>query len=220
MYFVIDAILIALFVCVFWSGIKKGLAGNWVFNILRTIIAIGGAIGLAVGVYFLMDAFGWLSAMAQGVVRFFGNVSNNAGDVWDQDALVAVCKIIAFLPFALLTVILGYVGLYLLLGLVYEPFKHLRKFGWWKFVDNLLGSILNFAVYAGVVCAVFGVIHGINSGDAYKKVLGEANMTTPVNRSIEVALNGMHENLSAGPICGLVYEYNPLNGVFSSIFNK
>ena len=49
MFFIIDAIIIVMILLVFWFGIKRGLSGNWIFNILRTLISFGGAAGALLG---------------------------------------------------------------------------------------------------------------------------------------------------------------------------
>ena len=220
MFFIIDAILVALVLCVFWFGIKKGFSGNWIFNILRTVIAFGGAGGAAAGLYLLMDKFGWLAVMSDGVVGFFGNIKVNLGDVFTQETFVMVCKILAFIPFAILFAILGYVLTYWLLGILLKilsvPLNKLRQFTVWRVIDNILGCAFNLAILGGVTLAIFGVIHGLNSSDTYKHVLGE-NGNKNINHSIEVVLDGMHENLSAGVVTGLIYEYNPLNDMFKDL---
>lgn len=222
MYFVIDGILIALLICVFWFGIKKGLMGNWIFSIVRTILALGIGGGVAVGVYFLMNSLGFLSILSDGVVNFFGNVSNNVGDLLTQENFIKICMIIAFVPFGVLGFILGYVFGYWLLGVIAKvlryPIDKLREIRFWKVIDNILGSVLNLAVLGVVVLAVFGIIHGLNTGDTYKTLLGNAPIMEPFNHSVEVVLNGLHENLSAGPLCGFIYENNPLNSMFVGMF--
>ncbi|MBO4262977.1 MAG: hypothetical protein J5903_04260 [Clostridia bacterium] len=222
MFFLIDGVLIALLICVFWFGIKKGITGNWVFSIIKTVIALAGGGGAAAGMYFLMNGFGWLDVLSDGVVGFFGNITNNVDGLLTQANFVMVCKIIAFIPFAIFAFILGYVLVFWLVGLLFKvihtPFEKLRQWRLWRFFDNLLGSIFNLAILGGVVLAIFGAIHGINQGEKYKNVLGNAKVVQPFNESIEIVLNGMHENLSAGPLCGLIYEYNPLNDMFASMF--
>ena len=219
MYFIIDGILLALLICVFVFGIKKGLTGNWIFNILRTVIAFAGGIGAAAGVYFLMDRFGWLTAMSKGVISFFGNIRVNYGIALD-DTFRMVCKIVAFIPFAVLFCVLGYILVYWLLGLVLKiltvPLGKLREVFVWKVIDNVLGCIFNLALLVGVTLVIFGVIHGLNTGDTYTHILG-AGALPNVNHSIEIVLDNMHENLSAGVISGFLYEHNPLNGMFVNL---
>ena len=45
-----------------------------------------------------------------------------------------------------------------------------------------------------------------------------------IDKFVTPKLNNWHENISASPIGSLIYEYNPLNGVFEeivgNIFNK
>ncbi len=220
MFFIIDAVLVILVLCVFWFGIKKGLSGNWVFNILRTLIAFGGAAGAAAGMYILMDKFGWLTVMSDGVVGFFGNIKVNLGEMLTQETFITVCRILAFITFAILFAILGYVLTYWLLGIIFKilsvPLNKLRQFVVWRVIDNVLGCLFNLAILGGVTLAIFGVVHGLNSTDTYKHVLGE-NGNKNVNHSIEVILDGMHENISAGVISGLIYEHNPLNDTFKNL---
>lgn len=219
MFFILDGILVALILCVFWFGVKKGLSGNWIFNILRTLISFGGAAGAAVGLYFLMDNFGWLTVMSDGVVSFFGNIKVNLG--LTQQVFIEICRIVAFIPFAILFAILGYVLTYWLLGILLKvlsvPLNKLRQYTLWRVIDNLLGCAFNLAIVGGITLGLFGVIHTLNAGDTYKHVLGE-NSNANVNHSIEVILDGMHENISAGVVSGFLYEYNPLNDVFQGMF--
>ena len=218
MFFIIDAILVILTICVFLFGVKKGFSGNWIFNILRTLLAFGGGVGAAVGLYFLMDGLGWLTVMSDGVVSFFGNIKVDLA--LTQQAFIEVCRILAFIPFAILFAVLGYVLAYWLLGLLLKvlsvPLNKLRQFTVWRVIDNILGCAFNLAILGGVTLAIFGVIHGLNATDSYKYVLGKES-NAKINHSIEVVLDGMHENISAGVISGLLYEYNPLNEMFSDL---
>jgi len=99
MYFLVDAIFIVLLIFLIWVSIKFGFTRNFVFGIIRTIIGIAGAIGACVGVYLLMENFGWLDFMADGVANFFGMGAD----------LRIVAKIVAYLPFAVLFLIVGYI---------------------------------------------------------------------------------------------------------------
>ena len=221
MFFLIDAALVIMILLVFWFGVKKGLSGNWIFNILRTILAIGGGVGAAVGVYFLMDSLGWLTVMSDGVVSFFGNVKIDLVSLGlTPQTFAKICRVVAFIPFAVLFAILGYILAYWLLGLLLKvlsvPLNKLRQYTAWRVMDNILGCLFNLALLGGVTLAIFGVIHGLNANDSYKHVLGK-DFNPNINHSIEVVLDGMHENISAGVLSGFIYENNPLNDVFKNI---
>ena len=77
MFFLVDIFLLAILICVIWASVKFGFSRNFVFGILRTVIALGGGAALAFGVYMLMDGQGWLAYMSDGVRKFFGEVSSD-----------------------------------------------------------------------------------------------------------------------------------------------
>lgn len=244
MYFLIDAIIIALTVLLVVVSIKFGFSRNFVFGILRTIIGIGGAVGACVGVYLLMDKFGWLDYMADGVVGFFGNVSN-PGELLNDTTFRMIAKVIAFLPLALLFLIVGYIILHKLINwivkLVFLPFFVARKkCKVVKIIDNVLGLVLNLGLFFGVIFASFGFIHAVNTAkysdgtyvyENVSRIMFEDNTNAinqfagdTIDNIATPMLNKWHENLTASPIGSLIYEYNPLNGVFDEvvkgIFNK
>ena len=43
MYFIVDGLIIGIFLLAVWSSVKRGLSGHFVFGILRTIIGIAAA---------------------------------------------------------------------------------------------------------------------------------------------------------------------------------
>jgi len=244
MYFLIDAIIIALTILLVVISIKFGFTRNFVFGILRTIIGIAGALGACVGVYLLMDKFGWLDYMADGVVGFFGNISNPS-QLLNDTTFRVIAKVISYLPFAILFLIVGYILLHKLINwlvkLIFLPFFVARKkVGLVRFIDNALGLILNLGLFFGVIFASFGLVHAINTAEysdgtpVYENVsrIMFADTTNSVNKFaadtidnlITPTLNNWHENLTASPLGGLIYEYNPLNGMFDEmiegIFNK
>ena len=108
--------------------------------------------------------------------------------------------------------------------LVFKPVFDARKNGGkLKIADNVLGFILNFAFAAGVIMCVFATVHAFNEGDRYKNVSGAQDPEHPsfgqqiVNELSEPILSDLNESFTASPIGYLVYNYNPLNGVFSSL---
>ena len=226
MYFIIDGILIGIMVLIVVFGIRKGFTGHFIFNILRTVLAFACGAGAAVGAYFLMESFGWLDFMKDGVISFFGNITNTFGGAITQDSEVVgmIFKIIAFLPFGILALVLGYIIGYYLLGLIMKfitvPLAKLRKYTAWRVIDNILGTVVNFAILGAVVLAVFGAVHALNQNGKQNAVLGEDTPAEFANHSIEVVLTTMHENISAAPLGGLIYEYNPLNGMFAEMFGS
>lgn len=64
MFFLVDILLIAVLVCVIWASVKFGFTRNFVFGILRTVIALAGGAALCFGVYLLMDKFGWIDYLS------------------------------------------------------------------------------------------------------------------------------------------------------------
>ena len=176
--------------------------------------------------------------MADGVVNLFGNPA------WLIEAnpnnLRIVARIIAFLPFALVFLILGYILLHRLINLlvkgVFLPFFAARKKSKLvRWVDIALGLLLNLGLYIGFVLVLFGFIHGFNTvqtsdgdyvyddvsiilfgqnedPDALTDFLAETvdNITGP-------KLNRWHESLNASPIGGFIYRHNPLNGLFENV---
>ena len=227
MYFLVDAIFIVLLIFLIWVSIKFGFTRNFVFGIIRTVIGIAGAIGACVGVYLLMDNFGWLDFMADGVANFFGMGVD----------LRIVAKIVAYLPFAVLFLIVGYIVLHKLINwlvkLIFLPFfyarKHVKAI---KIIDNVLGLVLNLGLYFGIILASFGFIHGVNTVvdkdgtpvyDSVGSIIspeedGFAGFAADtVNKIVTPMFDNWHENLTAAPISGLIYEYNPLNGMFEGV---
>ena len=238
MYFIIDLVLILVLVSVVTAGIKFGFSRNFVFGILRTIIGMAGGIGACVGVFFLMHTFGWLDYMSQSLIDLFGNpawlIASNPNN------LRIVASIITFLPFAVLFLILGYILVHRLINwlvkLIFLPFFVARKkVKLVKGVDVALGIIFNLALYLGFVFALFGFIHGVNtvkdaSGDYLYDdmsiiLFGQNEDAGALNDFLADTVDGItgpmfnkwHESLSASPIGSIVYNYNPLNGLFEGI---
>ncbi len=245
MFFIVDLVLILILVMVIVASVKFGFTRNFIFGILRTIIGMAGAVGAAAGVFLLMNYFGWIDYLADPVVKFFGN------QTWFNQAnpnnIRIVAQIVAYLPFGVLFLILGYMLLHwlvnLLMKVIFLPFFHAKKHVTAvKIIDNTLGLILNLGLYLGVVFAIFGFVHGINtvqddSGDyLYDDVsivlFGDNEdpdaltdfLANTVDNFTGPMFNKWHESLSASPIGSLIYEYNPLNGMFeemvAGMFNK
>ncbi len=230
MYFVVDGLLIGLFLLVLVTSIKRGLSGHFVFGILRTIIGIAAGAAAVAGAYLLMTHFAWLDNMADGVAGFFGEIRMSLGII-TEDVYRLITGIIAFLPFAVLFFIVGYLlGTKVICGLIsliFYPIKALRKnAAIFRFLDNLLGIVLNVGLYAVVVLAIFGGVYVFN----YDRV--EADNTVSYELKEEVAdlaivdgdgflartisnfttpiLDGLNESFIAAPIASLIYENNPL----------
>ncbi len=227
MFFLVDILLIAALVCVIWASVRFGFTRNFVFGILRTVIALGGGAGLCFGIYLLMDKAGWLDYASDGVRRFFGEVSVNLGSVITDENYRFVAKIIAYLPFGILFLILGYVITYYLIKLVVRGFFSpvlycVKKYKWVKIVDNVLGLCFNVAVYVGVVACLFGGVHALNANGKYKDVAGKGESSDVakglINDFCEPMLTSLHEDFSAAVLGGIIYEYNPLNSTFEKLF--
>lgn len=229
MFFLVDIFLLAILVCVIWASVKFGFSRNFVFGILRTVIALGGGAALAFGVYMLMDGQGWLAYMSDGVRKFFGEVSSDAAAVLNDAQYRFVAKLIAYLPFGLLFFVLGYVITYYLIKLIVSLFFSpvltcIKKIRWVKIADNVLGLVFNLAVYIGVVVCLFGAVHALNEDGVYSNVAakGETEESVAkdvVNNFCEPVLTTLHEDFSASVIGGCIYEYNPLNNTFKKIFD-
>ena len=238
MYFIIDLVLLLVLAWVLFASIKFGFSRNFIFGILRTIIGMAGAVGACAGVFILMNMFGWLDFMADGIINLFGNPAwlNSA----NPNNLRIVAKIIAYLPFAVIFLILGYILLHklinLLVKLIFLPFFHARKkVKLVKGLDIALGLVFNLALFLGVVFAVFGFIHGVNTvktadgdlvyDDVSMVLFGKNEDPDALTDFLAETIDGMtgpmfnkwHESLTASPIGSLIYNYNPLNGMFEGI---
>ena len=238
MYFIVDLVLILLLLCIVFTSIKYGFSRNFVFGLLRTIIGMAGGIGLCAGAFILMNNFGWLDIMADAVVNFFGNPA------WLQASnpnnLRIVARIVAFLPFALILLILGYIILhrlinFLIKGIFLPFFVARKKVGLVRGLDIALGLIFNLALYIGFVLVLFGFIHGVNTvqtsdGDyVYDDVsiilFGENDdpdaltdfLANTVDNATGPMFNKWHESLNASPTGRFIYQYNPLNGIFEDV---
>lgn len=233
MYFIVDLLLLIILVFVIVASVKFGFTRNFIFGILKTIIGFAGAIGACVGVYFLMNHFGWLDYLSDAVVGFFGNVSNpNA--ILNDDTFRIVAKIIAYIPFGILFIILGYLFVNWFMGIlmkgiflpIFYARKHVKAV---KIIDNVLGLILNLGIYVGILLVAFGFVHGINSVNdgegepVYDKLSmalfneDESFIAETVNKFTGPMFNKWHESLTASPIGSIIYTYNPLNGVFEGV---
>lgn len=229
MYFLVDVFLLALLICVIWASVKFGFTGNFVFGIVRTVLAIACGLGASVGIFILMKHFGWISYMSDGVRHFFGEISTNLGTVLTDATYRFAAEIIAYIPFGLLFFVLGYVLSYFLVKWIFRTLllpifysiKHVKAV---KIIDNILGLCFNLAIYLGAVAVVFGAVHAFNDGDRYKDVAGGGENPTLaqklVNDFCEPVLSYLHEDFSASVVGGLIYEYNPLNGVIKALIEK
>ncbi len=230
MYFLVDIALIAIFAAVVVVSVKFGFSRNFVFGIVRFLLALAGGAGLAVGVFLLFDKLGWLDSMKLLVTRIFGDTSALAYFLSDENVAL-IGKIVSFLPLGIILVIGGYIFAFWFFGfickLIFKPlFDARKKGGKVKIIDNVLGFILNFALAAAVVLCVFASVHAFNEGDRYKNASGAEDPEHPsfgqqiVNDISEPVLSNLNESFTASPIGYLVYNYNPLNGLFSGIINK
>lgn len=237
MFILVDVLLLVCLGFIIFASIKFGFTRNFIFGILRTILGIAGGVGACVGVYFLLDAFGWLEYLGQGVAGFFGNPEFL--NPVNADNFSVLTKIVAYLPFGVLFIILGYILIHFLVNLlvrgIFTPVFILKKKSKaFRIVDNVIGLVFNIGLFFAVILVSFGFIHGINTvkdGDDYvydnvssimfteddkdNAIIGTVShaiddLTTPL-------FNSIHEGLSASPLGSLVYEYNPLNGVFENV---
>ncbi len=220
MFFIVDIVLFALLGLAILFSIKKGFTGHFVFGIVKTVLSIAAGIGAAVGLYFLFDKIGWIALMKDNVVAFFGNVGANIGS-WNQETFEKVCAVIGYLPFGIVVAVIVYVLFFLLIGLLYRVTLGKCRISWkpWKIIDNVLGFVLNIGLVAILVLFSFGVIHAFNEGEKYKAVAGtETPILQPINRSVEGGITSLHENISAAPFGGFIYEHNPLNDMIAGWF--
>ena len=226
MYFIVDALLIGIFLLAIWTSIKHGFTGHFVFGIVRTVIGIAAGFGLAFGVYMLMKHFSWIEYMANGVVNFFGELTTS---FIPNDLYRMVMGIIAFLPIGVLFFIVGYlIGVKLICGLIKlicMPIKILRnKTKTFKIIDNVIGTILNLALYSVLVFAIFGFVYVFNydNNDVPQAEVSTIAIATPdegedpkilartINNITTPILGGLHESFSAAPIGHIFYEHNPV----------
>ena len=238
MYFIVDLVLLLVLGVVIFASVKYGFSRNFIFGILRTIIGMAGGIGACVGVFLLMNTFGWLDFMADSVINLFGNPAwlNSA----NPNNLRIVARIIAYLPFAVIFLILGYILLHRLINWlvkgIFAPFFFARKrVKLVKALDITLGLIFNLGLYLGFVLAVFGFIHGVNTvqtadGDyVYDDVsiilFGDNEDPDALTDFLAETIDGItgpkfnkwHEALMASPTGYVLYEYNPLNGLLEGV---
>lgn len=233
MYFVVDGLLIGLFVLVLYTSIRRGLSGHFVFGILRTLIGIAAGGATVFGVYKLMTHFSWLDYMADGVVKFFGEIRF---PIISNDVYRLVCGIVAFVPFALIFFIVGYlIGTKLICGLIlliFYPIRALRRNSKiFRFLDNLLGITINLALYAAVVLGVFAGVYVFNydktevtADDGSKKIeyvlrddVADLSMvkdnglpSRTIHNLTAPMLNGLNESFIAAPLGSYLYEHNPI----------
>ena len=228
MYFIVDIVLILLLILVIVTGVKYGFFRNFVFGILRVLLSVAGAVGAAVGVYFLCLKLGWLDFIALRVAEMFSAITTVLGDIASDENVAFVAKIIAYIPIGIVAFIIGYILVYVLsafiLKLVFRPlFKAREKGGAVKIIDNVLGLTLNLAVMFTCIFAFFGAVHALNEDGRYKNVTGASDPEHPsagqkiINDLAEPALSDLHENFSASVLGGIIYEYNPFNGLFKRI---
>ena len=221
MFFLIDIVLFVLLGLAILFSIKKGFTGHFVFGFVKTILSIAAGIGAAVGLYFLFDKVGWLRLMGDNVASFFGNVGSNIGETWNQATYEKLCAIVGYIPLGIIVAIVVYVLVFLLIGLLYKVTLGKCRIDWkpWKIIDNVLGFVLNIGLVCALVLFSFGAIHALNEGDRYKNVLeGDHKIYAPVNRSLEKTITSVHENISAAPFGGFIYEHNPLNDLIAGWF--
>ena len=226
MYFVVDGLLIGIFFLALWSSIRRGFSGHFVFGILRTIIGIAVGAVTVFGVYMLMKHFSWIEYMADGVIAFFGELTTS---FIPNDLYRMVMGIVAFAPFAVLFFIVGYlIGVKVICGLIkliFTPIKLLRNNAKvFRIIDNVLGTVINLALYCAVVFAIFGVVYVFNydKDNVPQAEVSTIAMATPdegedakilartINNITTPTLGGLHESFSAAPIGHVFYENNPL----------
>lgn len=226
MYFIVDGLIIGIFLLAVWSSVKRGLSGHFVFGILRTIIGIAAGLATVFGVYTLMKYCSWIDYMADGVVNFFGQLTTG---FIPNDLYRTVMGIVAFVPFGVLFFIVGYlIGVKLICGLIKlicYPIKLLRNnTKVFRIIDNVLGVILNMALYSVLVFGIMGFVYVFNYDDknvpqaevskVYIAQTENGEEPKIVARTIDniatPLLGGLHETFTAAPIGHVLYEHNPL----------
>ncbi len=160
------------------------------------------------------------------MVNFFGQLTTG---FIPNDLYRMVMGIVAFIPFGVLFFIVGYlIGVKLICGLIkliFYPIKLLRNNAKvFRIIDNVLGVILNMALYSVLVFGIMGFVYVFNYDDknvpqaeVSKVYIAQTeNGEDPkiVARTIDniatPLLGGLHETFTAAPIGHVLYEHNPL----------
>ena len=188
--------IIAIFFVVFFSiyGLIKG-SYYMVIDTLLVLVCIAGA---AVGAFFTVQ----YGLTALGIVDGFSEVWVSILGASKVSGLQEILNQVAFfISYGLLTLVLFIIYnaiLHALRGLLLKLFEGLRNnVGFIKFIGNLLGFIVNFAISAGIVLSVMAISHSFDNCAYLTNSLGKA--------------------FQASEVLSLLYDINPLNSIFEQI---
>lgn len=193
MYFLIDIVAVAFVLGLALYGLKIGFFKSTV-DVALVIAFFAVACGIAFGAVYLLEAnFGWVTEMQSAIVNILGNSKLEGGQ--EIVSLVAY-----YLSYGLL-ILVFLVGALILTNwlrkLIVKLFEKINKFVIFGFFDKLLGFTVNLAFSAGLVICILALVYAL----APKGIFVYSN---------EVFL--------ASEVLSLVYEVNPLNALFETLF--
>lgn len=188
----IIAIVFVLFFSIY--GLIKG-SYYMIFDTVLVLVCIAGA---GVGAYFTVQ----LGLVPIGIVDGFAEVWAKILGYSKIEGLQETFNIIAFyISFGLLTLVLFTIYsviLHALRKLLLKGVQGLRnKVGFVKFVGNLLGLVVNFAISAGIVLFVMAFFHSFSN--------------------CEIIYSYTNEAFQASEVLSLLYDINPLNPLLEGV---
>lgn len=192
MYWLVDVLALLFVVGLTLYGYKAGFFRSTV-NVLLTLVCFAGAIaGAYFTIVYVFAPWGWLEELTLVFANLLGSSKVAGGQaVVEQTAYI--------LGFALLMLILSIVYglvLHMIRRLIGKLFKAINSLAFFGFFDKLIGTVLNFAISAGIVLCILAFFNVFTQNG--------------------ILFTYANEVIRASEVLSLVADINPLNEVFAS----
>lgn len=196
MYWLLDIIVVLLAVIAIICGYRRGILDMLATTLSVVILfalAIAGGAGFLLLFYKLnvVDNFAYILINGLGETNAIFNMFNMTS--------FDICQLLSALLLLILGVIISTIICVLIARLLRNVYDKLPDRGPVGVISSILGVLVYLVILFGVLLAVFAVINTLSAnGNEF--------------------FYGFDEFLRSCTICGWLYEINPLNALFASLF--
>ena len=187
MYWLFDIAIIALFIAVFVDGLKKGLSGL-LLGIFSFFLRFLYTIVVAALIVAIFQLTGLVDALSEPIAKGLGESS-----LYPTDMVATGSALIFFI-----------IGLNIAVVTLFFIIRGIRRSriargagpsrNFFGVLNRILGIIVAVGLLSAFTLVIFGFIHGVVECGGFQAT---------------------GELLRACPVSGLIYKYNPLNGIIS-----